>query len=260
MPSPVALESKIICGDFRSPRRGIASFPDLSVDHGIMDAPYSEHVHANIVGAKGREDLAFGYLQPEVRRAAAEQIARVVRRWVLIWTDSESAHLWIADLVSFGMEYIRTGIWTKTNGTPQMTGDRPGPPGESFVIAHQTDSRNRKLKKRWNGGGKPAHYQGPRAATAELHRTTKPLWLMSAMLRDFTDPDDLVVDFFAGSGSTVVAADTTGRIGIGWETRRSTAAKARRRLASTALPSDHMPRRHETQQTRFLTREQIYGT
>ena len=246
----------IINADFRDPEHGLVRLDDRSVDHAILDAPYSEHTHNNIVGWKGRESLVFGHLTPEVRKAACEQIARVIRRWALVFSDEEGAGAWRDDLIAAGLEYIRTGWWVRTNGTPQRTGDRPAVPGEVIVIAHQTNRRRKPMRKRWNGGGKAARWTGPRARTAELHRTTKPLWLMEALICDFTDPGETIVDLFAGSGSTLVAAAARGRKAIGWEIDPDAAAIAEARVRDTGLPADRMP----TDQLLIMDKEVLLGT
>ena len=71
------------------------------------------------------------------------------------------------------------------------------------------------------------------------HETQKPVALMSALVRDFTDPGELVCDPFAGSGTTGVACIRLGRRFIGWErdpkyfavaVKRLTAARGQLRL------------------------------
>ncbi len=49
------------------------------------------------------------------------------------------------------------------------------------------------------------------------HATEKPVALMAHWICNSTDPGDLVIDPFAGSGSTIVAAARTGRAAIGIE-------------------------------------------
>lgn len=44
-----------------------------------------------------------------------------------------------------------------------------------------------------------------------LHPTQKPLSILSPLIRAFSQPDDIVLDPFAGSGSTAVAAQMLGR-------------------------------------------------
>lgn len=44
------------------------------------------------------------------------------------------------------------------------------------------------------------------------HPTMKPIKLMARLIRNSSDVGDIVADFFAGSGSTLIAAEQTGRI------------------------------------------------
>lgn len=216
-------------GDCLDPIHGLASLADKSVDHVITDPPYSEHVHsASRRGAMRPEpgkgdaafsrtrDLGFEALSGAVRNGVAAQVARVCRRWMLAFSDAESRHLWEAEVVGFGMEHVRAGLWIKIGGTPQFTGDRPGTGHESIEIAHPPG------RKAWNGGGRPATWSIPivldRGGNApRVHTTQKPLPLMLALVADFTDPGDLVCDPFAGSGTTGVACIRLGRRFVGWE-------------------------------------------
>jgi DNA modification methylase len=60
-------------------------------------------------------------------------------------------------------------------------------------------------------------FEVDRPAASELHPTTKPVELISQMIRNSSLPGDIVLDPFAGSGSTLVAAHQLGRIGYGCE-------------------------------------------
>jgi site-specific DNA-methyltransferase (adenine-specific) len=50
-----------------------------------------------------------------------------------------------------------------------------------------------------------------------LHPTEKPVQALTPLIRAFTQPGDLVLDPFCGSGSTLVAANALGRRGLGIE-------------------------------------------
>ena len=63
-----------------------------------------------------------------------------------------------------------------------------------------------------------------------FHNTQKPLRLMAYLLMLYTNPGDLILDSFAGSGSTLVAALKLGRRFIGIEKERSFYEIACRRL------------------------------
>lgn len=60
-------------------------------------------------------------------------------------------------------------------------------------------------------------WQIPRPAVADLHPTMKPLGLVERAINNSSEPNDLVLDLFVGSGTTLVAAERTGRIGCGLE-------------------------------------------
>lgn len=57
----------------------------------------------------------------------------------------------------------------------------------------------------------------PRPAESELHPTMKPLPLVERAVENSSKPGNLVLDLFLGSGSTLIAAERTGRICYGME-------------------------------------------
>lgn len=50
-----------------------------------------------------------------------------------------------------------------------------------------------------------------RPQVADLHPTMKPVELIKRAIRNSTQPGELVIDFFGGSGSTIIACEQTGR-------------------------------------------------
>lgn len=232
---------------------GMPSLPDKSVDVMIADPPYSEHVHSkskggltqdNRAGAKGEisvhRDLGFESITQDEMEAASDQFARLARRWVLVFCDERSDYLWRGALESTGaLEYLRTMWWVKRGGAPQFTGDRPAVPGESIVLAHP------KGRKTWNGGGKAGIYSVPTAIDRDrsgldvrLHPTQKPVALMEQLIVDFTDTGETILDPYAGSGTTGVAALRLGRGFLGWERDPAHHAAATARLQRTVgLPA-----------------------
>jgi DNA modification methylase len=63
------------------------------------------------------------------------------------------------------------------------------------------------------------------------HPTEKAVSVLQPLIRSFSRPGDLVLDPFAGSGSTLVAAALSGRNSIGIELETKYVEHARRRLA-----------------------------
>lgn len=63
-----------------------------------------------------------------------------------------------------------------------------------------------------------------------IHPTEKPVGLLASLITSVTKPGDLIVDPFAGSGSTLIAAKKTGRRFIGIELDVEHFEKAQRRI------------------------------
>jgi site-specific DNA-methyltransferase (adenine-specific) len=223
-------------GDCLDPVSGLASLPDKSIDHCLCDPPYEAEAHTlqrrvkRGGGVMEVEPLSFSAMTPEGRAEVARQLARVSRRWVVAFCQVEAALLWKQALEAGGATYKRTGVWVKPDGMPQYSGDRPGMGYESIVIAHAPG------RSTWNGGGKHGVWTfnkiGEHDRERTGHETQKPLALMEALVRDFTDAGETILDPFAGSGTTGVACKRLGRSFIGWERDPKYHAIAEKRIAS----------------------------
>lgn len=218
----------------------LPGLPDKSVAHVITDPPYEAEAHSKgrriITGAKGASVYGEGRLCEERpldfepmtegdRELVSSQIARIATRWILVFCQVEATVKWAAALTGFGATYRRTCVWLKVRAQPQMSGDRPGMGYETFVACHA------KGRSKWNGGGRWGIFEHDAQADARVgHMTQKPLALMLELVELFTDPSDLVVDPYVGSGTTGVACLRLGRRFIGIEKDEKYAAIARERL------------------------------
>lgn len=215
------------------------------VDHVITDPPYEAQAHAKQRRVRSRVDGAafargkriagpatevvpidFAPIDEATRGACAVHWARLARRWVVVFCTSEGLHPWMAAGEAAGLRHMRQGVWVKPDGMPQLTGDRPGVGIEAIEILHA------KGRSRWNGGGKRAvwthctrwrpenggasYRRGGREGADDL-LTTKPPALMLDLVRDFTDAGETILDPFAGSATTGVAALRIGRRFVGVE-------------------------------------------
>lgn len=222
------------------------------VDAVITDPPYSEYVHgksrrggknAPALDGNGRrpacsfaraKEFGFEFLDSDTRMVAAREFARLARRWVLVFSDVESAVLWRDDLTDFGLDYVRTGAWVKQGATPQFTGDRPAVGFEAITICHRSG------RKQWNGGGSHALWTFPIVLNRggndpRVHTTQKPEALMREMIALFTNEGETILDPFMGSGTTLVAAKRLNRRAIGIEIEEKYCEVAAKRLAQGAL-------------------------
>lgn len=78
----------------------------------------------------------------------------------------------------------------------------------------------------WNGA-----FRDSERGITRVHPTQKPIELMAWLIERFTDPGDIVLDPFCGSGTTGVACVRTGRRFIGIEIDPTYYAIAQRRIA-----------------------------
>jgi site-specific DNA-methyltransferase (adenine-specific) len=77
---------------------------------------------------------------------------------------------------------------------------------DAELIWHSKPGKTRIINHLWKGV-----CQGSEKGRRKYHRAQKPVFVMRRLIEWFTRPGDLVVDPYAGSGSTGVAAIETGR-------------------------------------------------
>ena len=205
------------CGD------ALAVVPHLPPwDHVITDPAYEDEVHTRTRRTRavleGRDPYAAIPFAP-ITEAQRRFITRLRGGWILAFCQAEAVKLY-ADL--FGTKYRRVCTWVKPDSAPQCTGDRPAQGAESIVCAWGAPG-----KSHWNAGGKRGVYtHSVHDGHPRLHPTQKPVPLLRELLRDFTQPDDVILDPFMGSGSLGVACFATGRRYVGVELDPSYFAKA----------------------------------
>lgn len=240
---------------------GLSTLADKSVDVVITDPPYEAEAHTlqrrqkGMVTVVGREEyrevldspLDFAPITADQRVAVAAEMARIARHCMLVFCQVEAVTLWRDALAAHDMEYRRCIPWHKPDAMPSLHGRWPGQSFEAIVLAVRAGARPCPV------GGKAVSYSFSRAHGAAQshskgarcpapHPTTKPLALMRELVSDFTDPNDLVLDPFAGSGSTGVACRQLGRRFLGWELKPEYFEIACRRLrGEEAKPRTQQP-------------------
>lgn len=157
---------------------------------------------------------------------AVQQSSRLSAGSVYIFCGTEQVSGLRAGFASLGMT-TRLGIWEKTNPSP-MNGEHLWLSGiECCVFARHSGAYfARKCKN-------PV-WRGPTEAN-QVHRTQKPIWLMSELISASVPAGGTVLDYCAGSGSTLVAAKANGCRAIGIELEERYCEIAARRLSQGVL-------------------------
>jgi hypothetical protein len=201
---------------------------DVEVDALIFDAPYSALTHDSKaarndgVDASGLRPSYAGLTEADIREFC-ETWSERCRGWMVSITDSVLAPIWREHMERSGRLTFQPVPCVMRGMSVRMTGDGPS---SWAVYAQVGRPRNEKFV-RW--GTLDGAYHGPRGSEAGGGRG-KPDWLMSALVRDYSRPGDLICDPFTGWGSTLSAAVANNRRAIGSEMDRDAFNEAARRL------------------------------
>lgn len=232
--------------------------PEKTIDHTVTDPPYEDasHKYGRLRDEKGRialKDLSFTKIEESVGREwAARHFVRVTQGWILAFGETEAMGDWRKELEKAGALWARAQWWEKPDGAPQITGHKPGVPGETMATAWATarsvvqaivPSPGKGIatawgapgtRSEWNGGGLRGFYSVPvRDGTQRMHETEKPLPLMLTLIDRFTKRGQLIGDWFAGSGTTGAACKMRGRRCILVEREEKWVKQAIKRLQTT---------------------------
>lgn len=142
------------------------------------------------------------------------------------WCSSEQLSEWLVALHGRGFT-TRTGVWWKTNPSP-MNGEA------LWLSALEVCAFGRRANATFNRHCEGAVWRGP-VASANGHPTPKPVWLMQTQVQASSNPGDLVLDPFAGSGATLYAAKALNRRAVGIEMDERYCEIAARRLSQEVL-------------------------
>lgn len=232
MTGPVTIgRATLYCGD------SLKIVPTVGeVDHMIFDPPYEAIMHeskndrapARLDSGPALHGLDFDAI--DSIRPAVVAMGEQCGGWFIAFCTSEGVWPWAQEINASPMKYKRACVWVKPDSTPQLNGQGPAQGAEHFVCAWAG-----KGHAKWNAGGKRGVYtycvNNPDRHGE--HPTEKPRSLMEEIIADFTNPDDLILDPFMGSGTTGIAALRLGRRFIGIEQNPRYFEIARARIAAT---------------------------
>ena len=204
------------------------TLPDGSVDAIITDPPYGTEEFAKSrghgrsrLGRANHVDDGWDSMESAVNLAdkyMAESVRVLKKKGNLFQFSSFESIGRLVDTAPGQLYYKTWGVWHKTNPIPINMKIRYVSSVEAWV--HWVNGAKTGT---FNTNGKPVHNFIETGLTPAgekkhgKHSTQKPLSVMRWAVETLTNPGDLILDPFAGSGSTLVAAMETGRRSIGVE-------------------------------------------
>lgn len=216
----------------------LRDMPACSVDAIITDPPYGTNDGKGKRFAQSGDTAAAFALEwdcvlPTDWLAEAFRVLKPGGACAVFTDAKRPGDVWDAG-TAVGLQGCHTFYWTKT--TPPPT------PRPNFVSAVEVGVYLIKPGPRtWNGGGWHRNYfecalahivDG--AGVYRFHPTQKPVAVMAWLIEAMTDPGDLVVDPFCGSGTTGVAALRLARRFVGGDRDAAHAETAGLRCAAAA--------------------------
>jgi site-specific DNA-methyltransferase (adenine-specific) len=199
---------------------------DVECDALITDPPYGARTHEGhdaVEGVNGdRQSLSYASWGPDDVCEFVGHWAQRTRGWMCVMSCTDLANVWRDAFHDSGRYAFHSLPCVIRGASVRLAGDGPSSWSVCLTVSRP---RNKKFST-W--GTLPGAYVGKRRTGG--HIGGKPDWLMSAIIRDYTRPGDLVCDPCAGGGTTLVAAESLGRKAVGAEIDPETHAKAMARI------------------------------
>lgn len=184
-------------------------------------------------GARGqdRNDLDYAAFDPDKIAAFCAVWLPLCSGWVVSITDDVLAPAWAAEFERAGLYAFQPLPLVEIGSRVRMSGDGPSA-WSCWIVAARPRG---KLFAKW--GTLPGAYIQPADLRGEGRDGRivggKPLRSMCGLVRDYSRRGGLVVDPFAGAGTTLLAAKQWGRQSIGVECSAERAELCGRRLGRT---------------------------
>jgi len=219
-------QHRLICGDSTDPEVYKALLGKEKADMIFTDPPYNVNYHSRGEKLKNEEleKIKNDNMTPEEFKAFIDgafsgMITNIKEGGSLYICSGWSSYpQFLQSMLANGFRHSGVIIWVKN--VPSMGWNDYRYKHEWIAKATKPDPKTAEsIIYGWKvgthvfyGDGEYDVWEMPRKATARyLHPTEKPDWLCMRALRNSTKRNDIVLDPFAGSGSTMTAAEKVGR-------------------------------------------------
>jgi len=219
---------KLLCGDARSCSDIVRLMADSKADLVFTDPPYNVRVDGNVCGSGSIRHREFAFASGEMSKDQftgflAETLGNasaVCRDGAIAFVCMDWRHM--SELLKAGSsvfsELKNLCVWNKTNGGMGTFYRSKHELVFVFKVGMAPHTNNFGLGESgryrtnvWNYAGISSSGSS-RMQELEMHPTVKPVAMIAEAIKDCTKRGELVLDVFAGSGSTLIAAQACGRM------------------------------------------------
>lgn len=218
---------RLLCGDARSADDFTALLDGKAADLVFTDPPYNVKIDGNVCGLGTVRHREFAFASGEMNRAqfidflteTLGNIAKVMRDGAIAFVCMDWRHM--GELLAAGEEAFselkNLVVWNKSNGG--MGAFYRSKHELIFVFKQGTAEHTNSF-----GLGQTGRYRtnvwdyagissigAARSDELAMHPTVKPVAMIADAIRDCSRRGEIVLDAFGGSGSTLIAAEKTGR-------------------------------------------------
>jgi DNA modification methylase len=218
---------RLLCGDTRNVADMDRLMGNSRADLVFTDPPYNVAIDGNVCGLGSVKHREFAFASGEMSQSqftaflseTLGNIGRTMRDGAIAFVCMDWRHM--SELLAAGevafTELKNLVVWNKTNGG--MGAFYRSKHELIFVFKQGTASHTntfglgetgRYRTNVWDYAGISSMGAG-RAEELAMHPTVKPVGLIADAIRDCSRRGEIVLDGFGGSGSTLIAAEKTGR-------------------------------------------------
>ena len=218
---------KLICGDARSPGDYTRLLGNERVDMVFTDPPYNVAIDGNVCGLGSVKHREFAFASGEMSETQFTQfleeslgaMAAVMRDGAIAFVCMDWRHM--SELLTAGRtafsELKNLVVWNKTNGGMGafyrskhelifVFKQGTAPHTNSFGLGESGRYRTNV----WDYAG-ISSMSASRGDELAMHPTVKPVAMIGDAIKDCSKRGEIILDSFGGSGSTLMAAEKTGR-------------------------------------------------
>jgi DNA modification methylase len=200
----------------------------------FTDPPYNVRINGHATGKGRKTHREFAMASGEMSRRQFADFLHTFVQGARTYTHTEAVYYMCMDwrhvaeamaaIDQSGCEMINLCVWAKANGG---MGSLYRSAHELVLVFHARGTKHlnnvqlgrfgRNRTNVWNYPGMNSFARRGRSRALDLHPTVKPIALVANAILDVTRHGDIVLDPFCGSGTTLLAAERTGRWGYGIE-------------------------------------------